>query len=115
MMSVENARANTERCLVAHGAHARTDRDWWPGNLRLDGLSQHAPSLSPARGRSSDRPPLTYPYPDGGLPPGHAAFAGADRERDRRGERRPIVSRRDRGVARPGRGRLARTPPAGSG
>jgi catalase-peroxidase len=36
------------KCPVAHGGgRRRTNRDWWPGSLRLDGLNQHAPRSNP--------------------------------------------------------------------
>ncbi|HEY4030956.1 MAG TPA: catalase/peroxidase HPI [Caulobacteraceae bacterium] len=35
------------KCPVAHGRGGRTNRDWWPDNLRLDGLNQHAPRSNP--------------------------------------------------------------------
>ncbi len=34
-------------CPVAHGRSVRTNRDWWPDKLRLDGLNQHAPRSNP--------------------------------------------------------------------
>jgi len=34
-------------CPVAHGHHGRANRDWWPDNLRLEGLNQHAPRSNP--------------------------------------------------------------------
>jgi len=34
-------------CPVAHGARPRSNRDWWPQNLRLDGLNQHCPQSNP--------------------------------------------------------------------
>lgn len=35
-------------CPVAHGgARGRANRDWWPDNLRLDGLNQHSPRSDP--------------------------------------------------------------------
>jgi catalase-peroxidase len=34
-------------CPVAHGARGRANRDWWPDNLRLDGLNQHSPRSNP--------------------------------------------------------------------
>jgi catalase-peroxidase len=34
------------KCPVARGA-GRTNRDWWPGTLRLDGLNQHSPRSNP--------------------------------------------------------------------
>jgi catalase-peroxidase len=33
------------KCPVAHGH--RANRDWWPDNLRLEGLNQHAPRSNP--------------------------------------------------------------------
>jgi catalase-peroxidase len=38
---------STGGCPVAHGRAARTNRDWWPDRLRLDGLNQHAPRSNP--------------------------------------------------------------------
>jgi catalase-peroxidase len=35
------------KCPVAHGASRRTNRDWWPDTLRLEGLNQHAPRSNP--------------------------------------------------------------------
>ena len=35
------------KCPVAHAHPARTNRDWWPDTLRLDGLSQHSPRSNP--------------------------------------------------------------------
>jgi catalase-peroxidase len=35
------------KCPVVHGAHGRANRDWWPDNLRLEGLNQHAPRSNP--------------------------------------------------------------------
>jgi catalase-peroxidase len=34
------------KCPVIH-AGGRTNRDWWPDNLRLDGLNQHSPRSNP--------------------------------------------------------------------
>jgi catalase-peroxidase len=34
-------------CPVMHGRGARTNRDWWPGQLSLQGLNQHAPQPNP--------------------------------------------------------------------
>ena len=34
-------------CPVVHGRGGRTNRDWWPDNLRLDSLSQHDPRANP--------------------------------------------------------------------
>ena len=33
-------------CPVAHG-RGRANRDWWPDNLRLEGLNQHSPRSNP--------------------------------------------------------------------
>jgi len=38
---------NAGGCPVAHGRSVRTNRDWWPDNLRLDGLNQHDPRSDP--------------------------------------------------------------------
>ena len=38
---------NPGGCPVAHGRSVRTNRDWWPDNLRLTGLNQHAPRSDP--------------------------------------------------------------------
>lgn len=35
------------KCPVAHGRGGRSNRDWWPENLRLDALNQHAPRSNP--------------------------------------------------------------------
>ncbi|MGZ3275102.1 MAG: catalase/peroxidase HPI [Caulobacteraceae bacterium] len=35
------------KCPVAHGRGGRTNRDWWPDTLRLDGLNQHSPRSNP--------------------------------------------------------------------
>jgi catalase-peroxidase len=35
------------QCPVAHGRSSRANRDWWPQNLRLDGLNQHSPRSNP--------------------------------------------------------------------
>ena len=35
------------QCPVAHGGGRRGNRDWWPDNLRLDVLNQHAPRSNP--------------------------------------------------------------------
>ncbi|HKT53770.1 MAG TPA: catalase/peroxidase HPI, partial [Caulobacteraceae bacterium] len=35
------------KCPVVHGQGGRTNRDWWPDRLRLDGLNQHAPRSNP--------------------------------------------------------------------
>ena len=34
-------------CPVVHGRGGRGNRDWWPENLRLDALNQHAPRSNP--------------------------------------------------------------------
>ena len=38
---------NPAKCPVVHGARGRTNRDWWPDSLRLDGLNQHSPRSNP--------------------------------------------------------------------
>jgi catalase-peroxidase len=35
------------KCPVVHGHAGRTNRDWWPDTLRLQGLNQHAPRSNP--------------------------------------------------------------------
>ncbi|HEX4197439.1 MAG TPA: catalase/peroxidase HPI [Caulobacteraceae bacterium] len=35
------------QCPVAHGRAGRGNRDWWPDNLRLEGLNQHSPRSNP--------------------------------------------------------------------
>ena len=35
------------KCPVVHGSAGRSNRDWWPDSLRLDGLNQHAPRSNP--------------------------------------------------------------------
>jgi catalase-peroxidase len=34
-------------CPVGRGVTRRTNRDWWPDTLRLDGLNQHSPRSNP--------------------------------------------------------------------
>ncbi|WP_424832292.1 catalase/peroxidase HPI [Ruegeria sp.] len=38
---------NAGKCPVMHGAEARTNRDWWPNQLNLSILHQHAPASNP--------------------------------------------------------------------
>ncbi|MBR7619810.1 catalase/peroxidase HPI [Phenylobacterium sp. 20VBR1] len=35
------------QCPMGFGATRRTNRDWWPRNLRLEGLNQHSPRSNP--------------------------------------------------------------------
>jgi len=35
------------QCPMGFGRKARTNRDWWPDNLRLESLNQHAPRSNP--------------------------------------------------------------------
>lgn len=35
------------QCPMGHGGGRRTNRDWWPQNLRLEGLNQHSPRSNP--------------------------------------------------------------------
>ena len=35
------------KCPMARGTSGRTRRDWWPDNLRLEGLNQHSPRSNP--------------------------------------------------------------------
>ncbi len=39
--------ADDSKCPVAHGPARKGNRDWWPENLRLDVLNQHAPRSNP--------------------------------------------------------------------
>ncbi|HXV00765.1 MAG TPA: catalase/peroxidase HPI [Caulobacteraceae bacterium] len=34
-------------CPVVHGRGGRTNREWWPSKLRLEGLNQHSPRSNP--------------------------------------------------------------------
>lgn len=38
------------KCPVAHGVRGRTNREWWPDRLSIEGLNQHAPRSSPLGG-----------------------------------------------------------------
>ncbi|WP_310542552.1 catalase/peroxidase HPI [Phenylobacterium sp.] len=38
------------QCPMGHGGSRRTNRDWWPQNLRLEGLNQHSPRSNPMGG-----------------------------------------------------------------
>lgn len=35
------------RCPLGFGKHGRANRDWWPNNLSLQMLNQHAPRSNP--------------------------------------------------------------------
>jgi len=35
------------QCPMGHGKGGRSNRDWWPGSLRLTGLNQHSPRSNP--------------------------------------------------------------------
>ncbi len=35
------------QCPMGHGGRRRSNRDWWPQNLRLEGLNQHSPRSNP--------------------------------------------------------------------
>ncbi len=37
-------------CPVVHGHRHRSNREWWPQRLRLDGLTQHSPRSNPMGG-----------------------------------------------------------------
>ncbi|HYE46739.1 MAG TPA: catalase/peroxidase HPI [Caulobacter sp.] len=41
------ADTNQGQCPVAHGRSVRTNRDWWPDRLTLNGLNQHSPRSNP--------------------------------------------------------------------
>jgi catalase-peroxidase len=36
-----------EKCPFGHGARARSNREWWPGQLNLQVLNQHGPQSNP--------------------------------------------------------------------
>ena len=38
------------KCPVLHGPGGRTNRDWWPDQLSLQGLNQHSPQSNPMGG-----------------------------------------------------------------
>ncbi len=38
---------DSSKCPFPHGGGARANRDWWPDNLRLDGLNQHDARSNP--------------------------------------------------------------------
>ena len=40
----------TGKCPVMHGRGGRSNRDWWPNQLNLQGLNQHAPQSNPMGG-----------------------------------------------------------------
>ena len=40
----------TAKCPVMHGRGGRSNRDWWPNQLNLQGLNQHAPQSNPMGG-----------------------------------------------------------------
>jgi len=42
--------SNETQCPVAHGAKTRTNRHWWPDQLDLQVLNQHAPQSNPLGG-----------------------------------------------------------------
>jgi catalase-peroxidase len=46
-METDMADDTGAKCPVAHGRPSRGNRDWWPGNLRLEGLNQHSPRSNP--------------------------------------------------------------------
>jgi catalase-peroxidase len=39
--------SHATKCPFDHRTRGQTNRDWWPENLRLDGLRQHAPGSNP--------------------------------------------------------------------
>jgi catalase-peroxidase len=43
------------KCPVVHGRGGKTNRDWWPDRLRLEGLNQHSPRSNPL-GEAFDYP-----------------------------------------------------------
>ena len=51
----ETTDGSTGKCPVAHGKSATQNRDWWPGQLRVDILSQHSSKSDPL-GQDFDYP-----------------------------------------------------------
>jgi catalase-peroxidase len=49
----QSADKGSGKCPVAHGKAGRANRDWWPDQLSLAGLNQHAPQSNPM-GREFD-------------------------------------------------------------
>jgi catalase-peroxidase len=43
----QSAEPSSGKCPVMHGRGGRTNREWWPDQLSLQGLNQHAPRSNP--------------------------------------------------------------------
>jgi catalase-peroxidase len=54
-METDMADGTGAKCPAAHGRAGRANRDWWPDNLRLEGLNQHSPRSNPM-GEAFDYP-----------------------------------------------------------
>ena len=46
-MDAQMKDADGPRCPMGFGKHGRANRDWWPNNLSLQRLNQHAPRSNP--------------------------------------------------------------------
>jgi catalase-peroxidase len=46
-VDTQTAQKSAGKCPMSHGRGARGNRDWWPEQLSLDGLKQHAPQSNP--------------------------------------------------------------------
>jgi catalase-peroxidase len=44
---MEESMSDELKCPVAHGRSGKTNRDWWPDKLRLEGLNLHSPQSNP--------------------------------------------------------------------
>jgi catalase-peroxidase len=47
---MEESMSDELKCPVAHGRPGKSNRDWWPDKLRLEGLNQHSPRSNPMGG-----------------------------------------------------------------
>jgi catalase-peroxidase len=46
-VDTQTAEKSAGKCPIAHGRGGRSNRDWWPDQLSLQGLNQHAPQSNP--------------------------------------------------------------------
>src|ERR1700712_1167190 len=46
-MDAKGGDSSGGQCPMGHGRGGRGNRDWWPQNLRLEGLNQHSPRSNP--------------------------------------------------------------------
>jgi catalase-peroxidase len=47
---MEESMSDELKCPVAHGRPGKSNRDWWPDKLRLEGLNQNSPRSNPMGG-----------------------------------------------------------------